>query len=319
MANATVCLAKFCSNISESAIGNDLSNSSYYRKSPCALSPHSQALSTVLMAFVGSIINGISGGYMLAFFVAWTSWLAIMRILVVAIWELYEAILLQPLEGGDQFFNFWKILFNDGNSDDGGAESTSPTFLGWIGWMYSTLYSPTIQTLWLVENWDDAPGSLKIVRALEVAVAVLPLTMDTRSRYGDALGQLLGTWASCLFNLITAISCMTLGIVSAILMCLAVQQLGIQWQIIIAYVIFALIWMWCGLVFQVPRDAEAGSANTLDEFFAGLAIGCLSSCFLAAPAFIIFKIAPSSPGVSLGEYVKCDSIAIWKKLVALSP
>ena len=324
MANVTICLG-VCFDIPGSDVTTDLSNSSYYNQSTCALSPNSQALSTVLTAFVGSIITGISSGYVTAFFVAWTSWFAITRIFVVAIWELCEAILLQPLEGGEQFFDFWKPLriFKGARAFDdpffrGGAEKTSTTFLGWIGWIYSTMYAPTIEILWLVENWQHAPGSLKLVRALGIAVAALPLTVDTRSRYGDTLGKLLGAWARCLFNLMTATSCMTLGIVSAILMCLAIQQLHIRWYIIMVYLIFALVWMWGGMNFAVPHD-ETRSANTVRKILAGLAMGCFGGCFLAAPAFVLFMNAPSSPGVGLAEYVKCDSIATWKKLVALSP
>lgn len=322
MSDATICVAIFCFDISGSEIANDLSNSSYYENSTCALSPHSQALSTVLTAFVGTIINGISSGYLTTFFVMWTCWFAIIRIFFVAIWALHESILLQPLEGGAQFFDFWKI-FNGARGFDtpffrGGAEKTPPTFLGWVGWIYSTLYSPTIEILWLVENWHNAPGSLKFVRSLGVAVAALPLTMDTRSRYGAALGQLVGTWARCLFNFITATSCMILGIISAILMCLAVQQLGIRWYIVMLYIIFAFLWMWHGMSFAIPHD-ESRLVNSWGKFLAGLAMGCFGGCSLAAPAFVLFTNAPSSPGVGLVEYIKCDSIATWKKIVALSP
>ncbi len=51
-------------------------------------------------------MNGISSGYWSAILVTLAAWFAILRIFVVAMWELYEAILLHPLKGGSQFFAF---------------------------------------------------------------------------------------------------------------------------------------------------------------------------------------------------------------------
>ncbi len=159
--------------------------------------------------------------------------------------------------------------------------------------MYSTLYALTRKILWLIDDWYNAPGSIEIVRTLGTAVAALPLAIDTRSRYGDALRRLLGTWARCLFKLITATSCMILGVVSAILMCLAAQQFGVRWYLVLLYVILALTWMWLGMCCMIPHD-ETRSANTLSRFLTGLAVGCVGGCF--RPLDACFEL----PGCRLG-------------------
>ena len=63
----------------------------------CTLSPHARAFSAVLTAFVGSIVNGLSSGYIVAFMTGWISWFATLRILGGALYEYY--ILVSPKSG----------------------------------------------------------------------------------------------------------------------------------------------------------------------------------------------------------------------------
>jgi hypothetical protein len=70
--------------------------------------------------------------------------------------------------------------------------------------------------LWLVAYWNTHNGGLKIVRATGVSVTALPLTIDTKARYGAFLEQRYGRWSRITFTLIHASSCMTLGLISAI-------------------------------------------------------------------------------------------------------
>lgn len=82
---------------------------------------------------------------------------------------------------------------------------------------------------------------------------------------------------------------MTLGIIAVILVSLAVHQ---------ANVILSLIWVYFSIYQETPHD-ETRSADTPRKIFTGLTTGCVAGFFLALPAFILFKTAPSSSGVSL--------------------
>ena len=57
----------------------------------CDLSPQARAFSTVLTAFIGSIVNGVTSGGMVAFMTGWISWLAVLRVLSGALFGLYQA------------------------------------------------------------------------------------------------------------------------------------------------------------------------------------------------------------------------------------
>ncbi len=92
------------------------------------------------------------------------------------------------------------------------TESNDVTLLGWFGWVWGVCYAPIIQVLWLVKNWSEASGELLIVRGLSVSVVALPLTMDTRARYGKALGRRIGgAVTEWLFSAVTMASLVTLG------------------------------------------------------------------------------------------------------------
>jgi hypothetical protein len=56
------------------------------------LSPSAAAFSTMLSAFIGSVLNGLLSGFWIAFFTGWISWLAVFRILCVGIYELWLSI-----------------------------------------------------------------------------------------------------------------------------------------------------------------------------------------------------------------------------------
>jgi hypothetical protein len=58
----------------------------------CELSPSAAAFSTMLSAFVGSVLNGLFSGFWIAFFTGWISWLSVLRILAAGVYELYISI-----------------------------------------------------------------------------------------------------------------------------------------------------------------------------------------------------------------------------------
>ncbi|KAL6716054.1 hypothetical protein ACLMJK_007016 [Lecanora helva] len=57
----------------------------------CELSPKAHAFSTVLTAFVGSIVNGITSGALVAFMTGWISWLAVFRIIAGSLIALHHS------------------------------------------------------------------------------------------------------------------------------------------------------------------------------------------------------------------------------------
>src|SRR3569833_2317361 len=60
--------------------------------SECTLSPAASAFSAILSAFVGSVINGLTSGWLVAFMTGWISWLAVFRVLMSAVYMLYRII-----------------------------------------------------------------------------------------------------------------------------------------------------------------------------------------------------------------------------------
>jgi hypothetical protein len=144
----------------------------------CALSPHARALSSVLTGFVGTIFTGLTSGSDVAFMVGWVCWFASLRNVLVSVYQVYSVFRLELPEGGEHFFKFLDHFYHHdlrgwNNDFFRGAVDEQVSFLGWMGWMYTTLYSPTIQVMWLLENWGKTSTGLKIARAIGVGVVYL--------------------------------------------------------------------------------------------------------------------------------------------------
>ncbi|KAL9069594.1 MAG: hypothetical protein Q9157_006106 [Trypethelium eluteriae] len=199
------------------------------------------------------------------------------------------------------------------------TSSPPPSILGWIGWIYAALYSPIVQILWLAGNWSDGPsaGNVKLVRAIGVSVTALSLTMDTRARYGESLKDWLGPWAQRTFTIIHAVSCLTLGLVIAILLILAVIQLPAPVFFIPVYLVFSTIWMFGSFLLFPPFDGGT-APNSVPTFLAGLLMGAFGGLFTSAPAFGSMMFA-STDGATLKEYLKCDTVDTWHKFIAIFP
>jgi hypothetical protein len=51
----------------------------------------------------------------------------------------------------------------------------------------------------------------------------------------------------------------------------------------------------------------------------GLGTGAFGGLFVALPAFLIMLNADEHPGVGLNDYLRCEGVAWWKKMVAIVP
>lgn len=289
----------------------------------CALSPHARALSSVLTAFVGATLTGLSSGQHVAFMVAWVCWFASLRIILVGIYQLYSVARLELPEGGEHFFKFLDIFHHHDlrKWSDGffrGAVEEQVSFLGWTGWAYTTLYSPTIQVMWLLENWDKASTGLIFARAIGVGVAALPSTFDTRARYGRALGRLCGRPAAWLFGALTAASTVTLAGVAVTELGLAAKGMGKSAWVAAIYVVFTLVWAYGSLVFASPHD-DAKALRGWVRRLGDVGTGAFAGLFVAAPAFGIMMAAQDHPGMGLSTYLRCEGTTWWQRMVAILP
>ena len=281
----------------------------------CDLNEQGRAFSTILTAIIGSLVNGITNGGLVAFMTGWIAWLAVTRVLTGSIWAMFSS-------------------FTDKDLDTDHKRTYEVTFLGWVGWLYTAIYSPIVQALWLAENWDNASGALKIVRALSVAIAALPLTIDTRRRYAEALQEgCLGGVGFVTFILINGLSALGMGVICAALLIKGIMDAGLDTQMMIpicvVYPIFSVVWAAASYRICSVKDGKMRGYG----FFADLACGAFAGIFLAWPAIILLTSAqseqfddssksfytPQSGVASLQAYLKCSEVAGWQKFVAIFP
>ena len=295
--------------------------------SNCELSPQGRAFSTVLTAFIGSIINGLTNGYLVAFMTGWISWFAALRILSGSIIGLYQAFspeytsvattdddiplveqgLARAAPGGSS-------LGSNGSYFSAKARrKTDISVLGWIGWAYTAIYSPVVQILWIAANWSAASGQLKVVRGLGIAVAALGLTIDTKKRYAEKLGGVAGV----IFKIINGGSAFGMGVMCAAVLIKGAIDLSLEWYFILIYCVFCVIWAAASFGLAPVEDGGIKGFGIIPDVL----MGAFAGIFLAAPAIIVMQQAdaPKSGSNSLHDYLSCESVAVWRKIAAVLP
>lgn len=135
-----------------------------------------------------------------------------------------------------------------------------------------------------------------------MSVAALPSTLDTRARYGEALGRLYGRPAAWIFAFLTTASTVTLTIVSVIELGFAAKELGKSaWKAVICF-LFSLLWSYLSFELASPHD-EAKSVGGWPGSLVGLSVGAFAALCVAMPAFVVMKAAQDGPGLGLSGYL----------------
>ena len=330
----------------------------------CDLSPQARAFSTILTAFIGSIVNGVTSGGIVAFMTGWISWLAVLRVLYGALYGLYQAFsskytILDQASGGpptdeevlEERDVMLQHLSQEAVSKEPDAQETpgssnpsghlkivkkfngritrDVTVLGWIGWVYTAVYSPIVQALWLAGNWTHASGALKIVRALGISITALSLTIDTKKRYASKLSdtKYLGKPAGVAFKLVNGFSAFGMGVMCATLLIKGAIDASVPWYVMMVYCFFALVWAAVSCQICPVQDGGIRGWGLLGDTL----MGAFAGLFLAAPAFALMQSAeqptldsngfsyPDSGPSSLHGYLSCESVAVWRKFVAVFP
>lgn len=330
----------------------------------CQLTPQARAFSTVLTAFVGSVITGATSGTFVAFMNAWISWFAVLRVLVGAFFSLYQAFsssyarLEQDLTSrpADEVELQQQHSISHGSQGavhrepQDGTKARLPnilkfplglvklqnsrlieevTVLGWIGWLYTAIYSPIVQSLWLAENWTAASGPLKLVRALGISISALSLVTDTKRRYASKLRDVKygGSPAYVAFNIVNAGSAFGMGIMCAALLIKGAVDTSPPWYPIMIYCVGLIIWTAVSFRVYPVQDGEIKGFGIIVDVLMGVFAGIA----LAFPAFIVMRFAeqptltsvgfstPDSGQASLQRYLSCNSVAVWRKFVAIFP
>ena len=225
--------------------------------------------------------------------------------------------------------------------------------LGWISLLYTALWAPITQVLFLAANLSRPDGvttglgAAKLVKGLTVAVTALPLCIDCRVRYADSLRWKPGRYA---LNLFVGTSCLFQGAVCATLLISGLvdmirdsdsdrengssrTSLGggggrrgfpILAVVGVIYVLFALVWMFGSFAMLPMRDGGRKGAGKTHwaGYLLDVGVGAFAGVFLAAPAIALYVRNSSGFGGSgmedLADYLSCEE-EVWRKIAAILP
>lgn len=97
--------------------------------SECTLTPQARAFSSVMSAFIGSIVNGLTSGALVAFITAWITWFALFRVVIGGSYMFYRSATgtWTPEPGSDEYemLNISNHEFNSQNVETGQFLPTS--------------------------------------------------------------------------------------------------------------------------------------------------------------------------------------------------
>ena len=200
------------------------------------------------------------------------------------------------------------------------------TVFGWLGWIWSAVYTPVSQSIWLAVHVSSDDGAVQLVRALAIGVSALGLTFDIKQRYGAVLGRKLGSWAFVAFNVYHATVCLILGIEAAVLLILGALHIdSMPIPLFVIYPIFALIWAAASWKLIPPIDGGRPGKN----IFLDVLMGAFAGIFVAAPAFGLWQSRKfdadtgfggyHETGLNLGDYLNCESASVLDKFAAIMP
>lgn len=264
----------------------------------CQISPHAHVVRAVLSAFVGSTVGGLTGGFGVAYYSAFMTWTLGLDIICVGL-------------------GFLLRCFVEVEDDD---EERHLGCIGWIGWTYSAIYSPISQILWVAGNFHSASVELKAVQAFAIGTSTLSLTANPHIRRG---GIRLKNSIGVAFNAITGISLLTLGVFPWVLFisawrdnphprgAVAILFLLLMQPITSVMVVVVRLITWLG-----PGDLSL--PTILKRILHIFGIVCIAA-IATVPAFAIMWTAPTSPGMGLKDYLQCEGLALWRKIIAITP
>ncbi|KAK3302831.1 uncharacterized protein B0T15DRAFT_400971 [Chaetomium strumarium] len=297
------------------------------RSSECKLSPAASAFSAMLSAFIGSVVNGLTNGWVVAFMTGWIAWLAIFRVLIGGLYMFYHGITDTWGPGRSSDFVDPPIpatAYDSHHRDESriadenvytggwqaipepereGQPSKLPlgmdldrkvTALGWVSLVYTAVFAPITQILFVAANASrNDNGSAKLVKGLTVAVTALPLCIDCRVRYADSL-----KWGRYAFNVFLSLSCLLQGGISAALLITGVVDLsrggdgGLPLPaVVVVYLAFSFLWMAASVALLPMRDGKRKGAGTTHwvMYILDVGMGAFAGVFLAAPAFALYQ------------------------------
>ncbi len=274
----------------------------------CVLSPHASLFNIVTGVFISTVIFGVTDGLIVSHSIAWIYPLATLRILVVGLWQVCVVLPQNLTRGGRERFYSEEISREEVN------------ILGWLGWGWCVLHAP-IQYLWLVKNWSNASPMLLLIRGVSICVVALPLTIDTKARYGRALGKRPGGLvAAWLFSVVTTVSLVTLGVISTIelsMFAVKIYTPSLKWWT--AYIMLVMVFWTCVTLLCIPPRDIPSTSGSFGEVLSGFMMGCFAGLYAAFPLFIMMQGSSHSPGMSITNYVRCQSISWWERAIAVLP
>jgi len=298
----------------------------------CKMSDKSQAAITLYTTLVMTIISTLTNRPIESFILAWIAWLPLMRAAAGAC--IYAGYMIV-------FIGSWGKDWMDGDSE---AQPTGRSrgrrarhsdedvsFVNHATWWIWHVYLPFSQWLWFVEHYRTASNLILFARGTAIGVQLVAMSMDYKARVIRAVDGGSSVRGARVVSLFMAFLSF---IVRISLVCLMGTELAYaaartaaasRRVFIPIYIVFSLAWAGGSFLFVPGHDSNPLVEDDFEDdwdfatfpFIVRLLSGVFFACFTCTIAFIVFSAASSENGLTIGQYLKCDSVSTWNRIQSI--
>ena len=176
-----------------------------------------------------------------------------------------------------------------------------------------------------VEHHRTANNLNLFARGTAVGAQLVAMSMDHKARVIRVVNRSSVHGARVLALFMAFLSC----IVRILFVCLMVTELvysttrtaSMRREIIPIYLLFSLLWGGGSFIFVPGYDSDPLAEDHFDDHWpvaypvmVKLLSGVFFAIFTCSIAFIVFSSASSQNGLTIGQYLKCDSVNTWNKI-----
>ncbi|KAF8637210.1 hypothetical protein AX16_010869 [Volvariella volvacea WC 439] len=297
-------------------------------KVECKMSDKAQATVTLYTTALLTVVSTITNPFIESFILAWIAWLPLGRGAAGVVIHSYDifghlrayarrlfARHQAPHDPEAGSSHYRHSMTSHGYFDD------ETRFASHVVWWIWHIYIPFSQWTWFAVHRQNANAGVFFARATAIGVVLVGMSIDCKARVIRSMAKKAGAFVGLLMAVLSLAVRWSLLVLMAfeyILAALHNPNTSMKNAIFVPiYCVFSIIWGAGSFAFVHGRDEEA---NKMDDPWPTIHIifrpffGLFFACFTCTIAFIIFGSANASNGLTLPQFVKCDTASIWHKI-----
>ncbi|KAF8637207.1 hypothetical protein AX16_010866 [Volvariella volvacea WC 439] len=292
----------------------------------CKMSDKAQATVTLYTTALFTVVSTITNPFNESFMLAWIAWFPPVRAAAGVVIHSFD--ILRHLQAYLRRPSTKRQASHNPEAGSSQHRRNAPPrdyfadethFASHAIWWIWHVYIPISQWAWFAEHHKTANAGVLFARATALGVVLVSMSIDYKARVIRSMAKKTGAFVGILMALLSLATRWSLLVLKAFEYILAVlhnPNVAMKNNTYVPiYCVFSVIWGVFSFPFVYGRDEgdkvhDEWNILTIFRPFLGL----FFACFTCTIAFIIFGTADASNGLTLSQFVKCNSVSTWSKI-----